>query len=1046
MKRSITLTFLWVFLLNTFAASFTPGNIVVTRVGPTVSTTGAKAYLDEYTTAGVLVQTIALPTDFYVPATADCGLTSISGDGQYLSLSGMPAAQLPTTAATAYARKILTVNYDGTVAAYTPTVTTPTAAATKCTTLTTSNTVVLYVGTGLTSPNNVSNVTTGNIAVNQLVFGSGMPVGGGIVTSVTGNPVTSFTLSSKPISSTTTPLTFMTSNTPIYANYKAPKGVFTTDGSNFWLGSEEKYIQYYNPNVNGGVPTNIVADDARYLTSVDGLLFKAVRYGQKIASIGTSTNPFPTTAANAVNASKINDSNDAMQIIALDIDATVAGQDVMYVAENNGIAGSSFGIKKYSKVGTTWTYNGGFGTFTEGYMGVTAKVTAQGVVTVYAINRPTSSGYNGGQLIKYVDNAGYNVAPNLTETTVLQSFNQATSPLGGAWRSVNFVPVTNKPDAPTSIVATAGNGQASVSFSAPASNGGSAITLYTVTSSPDGKTATGTTVSPITVANLTNGTAYTFTVTAANINGTGASSIASSAVMPDAVNNIISVLTPTNLSALTLTAVSDVKVSSTLTVDDVKAINSLTVEAGGALKLSSSTLSVVDLILKSDQTTTSSVSVSNAMAVSGTVKLLKTIDNTKWYFMSFPSDVAVNAINKVSGNGTLSLGTNWWIKYYDGASRAATKTTGANWKLINAGETLDANKGYIIGLANSLTGDYVLSFPINKNLLTIAESAETNRTVPVGAWGEGILSVAEQNHGGWNLVGMPYLSKFAGSGVGAAFITTPKVTGVGYDQKIKSEIGLINPFEAFFIQASTNVGGTGLDLSFATGSRQLAKNIVDSDLSDRIQLNFTSATGTDKTGLIMDNNQSTAYEINQDLEKWLTTGTDIPQVYSVLGGINYAYNALPMNSVVDLPIGIYTKSAGTTTISANGLQAPSLSKLLLLDKTTGTTTDLLTSNYSFAADAGTDNTRFVITAQRVPTANVIETGADEPKMTINNSQLIINNLGVGATVRVFDAIGRMVVNKSAVSNSLEVKLSAIGIYTVQIEASGKNWVNKIVKP
>ena len=391
---------------------------------------------------------------------------------------------------------------------------------------------------------------------------------------------------------------------------------------------------------------------------------------------------------------------------------------------------------------------------------------------------------------------------------------------------------------------------------------------------------------------------------------------------------LISVLTPTNLSALTLTAVSDVKVSSTLTVNDVKAINSLTVEAGAALKLSSSTLSVVDLILKSDQTTTSSVSVSNAMAVSGTVKLLKTIDNTKWYFMSFPSDVAVNQIVKVSGTGTLSLGTNWWIKYYDGASRIQNLGTTTNWKQKNAGETLTANKGYIIGLANTLIGDFVLSFPLNKTLLTTAESADTDRTVSVIAHGEGLTdnkndagTIVGENHKGWNLVGMPYLSKFGGSGVGAAFITTPKVTGVGYDQNIKSEIGLeINPFEAFFIQASTNVGGTGLNLSFATGSRQLAKNIVDSDLSDRIQLNFTSATGTDKTGLIMDNNQSTAYEINQDLEKWLTTGTDIPQVYSVLGGINYAYNALPMNSVVDLPIGIYTKSAGTTTISANGLQ------------------------------------------------------------------------------------------------------------------------------
>ncbi len=85
------------------------------------------------------------------------------------------------------------------------------------------------------------------------------------------------------------------------------------------------------------------------------------------------------------------------------------------------------------------------------------------------------------------------------------------------------------PGAPTIGTATAGNAQASVSFSAPASNGGAAITGYTVTSSPGSFTGTGAT-SPIIVSGLTNGTAYTFTVTATNSAGTGAASAASNSV------------------------------------------------------------------------------------------------------------------------------------------------------------------------------------------------------------------------------------------------------------------------------------------------------------------------------------------------------------------------------------------------------------------------------------------------------------------------------------------------------------------------------------
>ncbi len=87
------------------------------------------------------------------------------------------------------------------------------------------------------------------------------------------------------------------------------------------------------------------------------------------------------------------------------------------------------------------------------------------------------------------------------------------------------------PGAPTSVTAVAGNAQAVVSFTAPVSNGGNAITGYTATASPDGLTATGAS-SPLTVTGLANGTSYTFTVTATNSVGTGAASSASAAAMP----------------------------------------------------------------------------------------------------------------------------------------------------------------------------------------------------------------------------------------------------------------------------------------------------------------------------------------------------------------------------------------------------------------------------------------------------------------------------------------------------------------------------------
>ena len=96
------------------------------------------------------------------------------------------------------------------------------------------------------------------------------------------------------------------------------------------------------------------------------------------------------------------------------------------------------------------------------------------------------------------------------------------------------------PGAPTGVTATAGNGSAAVSWTAPSTNGGSAITSYTVTPYIGSAAQTPTTVtgSPpatsATVTGLTNGTSYTFTVSAANAIGTGPASAASSAVTPSA--------------------------------------------------------------------------------------------------------------------------------------------------------------------------------------------------------------------------------------------------------------------------------------------------------------------------------------------------------------------------------------------------------------------------------------------------------------------------------------------------------------------------------
>ncbi len=130
-------------------------------------------------------------------------------------------------------------------------------------------------------------------------------------------------------------------------------------------------------------------------------------------------------------------------------------------------------------------------------------------------------------------------------TFTVAAYNGVGAGSGPVSNSVTATPVApvTAPGAPTGLTVTAGNGSATLGWTAPASDGGSAITGYDVTISPaaGAVVVTGTTAS---VTGLANGTAYTFTVAAINVAGTGSPSVASSAFTPATVPGV-----PTGLTA-----------------------------------------------------------------------------------------------------------------------------------------------------------------------------------------------------------------------------------------------------------------------------------------------------------------------------------------------------------------------------------------------------------------------------------------------------------------------------------------------------------------
>ena len=163
----------------------------------------------------------------------------------------------------------------------------------------------------------------------------------------------------------------------------------------------------------------------------------------------------------------------------------------------------------------------------------------------------TAPASNGGSPITgytvYANNGGGTCSPPGSSTTCLfegltpgTTYTFTVVALNAIGTSASSAPVSctvsTVPDTPTAVTGTpvlnvpyGSAPEVSVNWTAP-NNGGAAISGYTVTASPGGATCSSATTTCTISSGLTLGTAYTFTVTATNVSGTGLVSAASSPV------------------------------------------------------------------------------------------------------------------------------------------------------------------------------------------------------------------------------------------------------------------------------------------------------------------------------------------------------------------------------------------------------------------------------------------------------------------------------------------------------------------------------------
>ena len=191
--------------------------------------------------------------------------------------------------------------------------------------------------------------------------------------------------------------------------------------------------------------------------------------------------------------------------------------------------------------------------------GVPTAVTATGgnASATVSWTAPASDGGSAVTSFAASDGSGDSCTTATTSCTVTGLTNgdsysftvTATNAVGPGSPSAPSNPVVpaTTPGVPTAVTATGGNASATVSWTAPASDGGSAVTSFAASDGSGDSCTTATT--SCTVTGLTNGDSYSFTVTATNAVGPGSPSAPSNPVVPATTPGVPTAVTATGGNA-----------------------------------------------------------------------------------------------------------------------------------------------------------------------------------------------------------------------------------------------------------------------------------------------------------------------------------------------------------------------------------------------------------------------------------------------------------------------------------------------------------------
>ena len=391
----------------------------------------------------------------------------------------------------------------------------------------------------------------------------------------------------------------------------------------------------------------------------------------------------------------------------------------------------------------------------------------------------------------------------------------------------------------------------------------------------------------------------------------------------------------------------------------------------------------------------------------------------RWHFISLPFNANVKDID-------VPENTYWALRSYDGEARAMGLMN-ETWRNLRDGDMMEAGRGYIIQLTKEgeektsrLTFKAINDTKKN-NIFTTADV-----TTPLKE------HQAEFAHNrSWNLVGNPYPSFFDSRCIdqnGAIIVWN----GNGYSAySLADDNYILMPFEAFFIQKPLNIDA----LTFSREGRQHTHEVQPRAANSRQAskakqhrsiLNFTITDGADAdhSRVVINEQASLSYETEKDAPKFMEPRPQMPQLFSVESGVQYAINERPMGDGL-IVFSVYVPADGEYRFSLEG----DAENIIVLDAETGALWSLADGDYVFTATKGMHNARFMVSLKGEATAIAQIKAYDDGEIKVAGGQLSFNFMR-DKHIKVFSLDGRVLYNDAA--SHAEVKVSH-GVYLIDID-------------